>query len=86
MTPKWLPILRDLVLLAVGVVGIMHQEFSGQESPILLAVYTTLLGIPGAANVLAIIKTQVGGSGQSSSLPPASSAASSPLSKPSGSE
>jgi hypothetical protein len=74
VTPRWLGILRDLVCLAAGITGIMHQEFSGQASPLLLAVYTSLLGIPGAANALAILRGTGGGSPPSSSRSPAPSA------------
>jgi hypothetical protein len=66
VSPRWFVILRDLSLLVTGVIGILHQEFTGQASPLLLAVYTSLLGIPGAANVIAILR------GTSSSPPPPS--------------
>lgn len=68
-TSKWFVILRDFVLLAVGVFGILHQEITGQANPLLLATYTTLLGIPGAANALSILlrNNGNGGSGQSGS-------------------
>ena len=82
-SPRWFVILRDLSCLVVGLVGILHQEFTGQASPLLLATYTTLLGVPGAANVLAILKGTGGGSSPSPSQQPASSPASPPSSTPS---
>lgn len=81
VTPRWFSILRDLALLVVGLVGILHQEFTGQANPLLLATYTTLLGIPGAANVIAILRGTGGGTPPSPSPPPASSAESSPSSR-----
>lgn len=72
VSPRWFVILRDLSCLIVGLVGILHQEFTGTADPLLLATYTTLLGIPGAANVLAILKGTGGGTPPSSSPPPAS--------------
>lgn len=66
-TSTWFAVLRDVTLLALGVFGILHQELTGQANPALLAVYTALLGIPGAANVIAIIRNGNGGSGPSSS-------------------
>lgn len=72
-TPKWFVVLRDLALLAVGIFGILHQEITGEASPLLLAVYTTLLGIPGAANALAILKGTTGGGGSTPEQPRESS-------------
>ena len=65
-TQKWLLILRDLSLLAVGVIGLLHQEFTGQANPWLLGVYTAILGVPGAANVIAILKNTDTGNGDGS--------------------
>jgi len=68
LTPKWFVILRDVTLLVVGVFGLLHQELTGQANPYLLGVYTTLLGIPGAANAIALLKST--GSGESTHSPP----------------
>jgi hypothetical protein len=45
-------VVRDLVLLAVGSFGVVHEELTGSASVPLLVVYTTMLGIPGAAGAL----------------------------------
>lgn len=72
-TSKWFIILRDLLLLGLGVFGILHQELTGNANALLLAVYTTLLGIPGAANLYAIVRsTSSGASPPSAPQPPAS--------------
>jgi uncharacterized membrane protein HdeD (DUF308 family) len=68
-TPRWLVVLRDVVLLLVGVFGILHQEITGQANPLLLGVYTTLLGIPGATSALALLKG-TGSGGTTPSEPP----------------
>lgn len=81
VTPRWFVILRDLSCLAVGLIGILHQEFTGTASPVLLATYTTLLGIPGAANVIAILKGSGGGTPRSGARSPESSAESAPSSR-----
>lgn len=73
LTPKWFVILRDVALLAVGVFGLLHQELTGQANPLLLGVYTTLLGIPGAASAIALLRsTGNGGSPPSPSVEPSS--------------
>lgn len=84
VSPRWFVILRDLSCLIVGLIGILHQEFTGTADPLLLATYTTLLGIPGAANVLAILKG--GGTPPSSSPPPGSPVVSRRSSKRAGGE
>lgn len=71
-TQKWLVVLRDLLLLAVGIFGLLHQEITGEANPWLLAVYTAILGVPGAANILSILKST--GSGESLQSSPPSAA------------
>ncbi len=56
---------RDLQLLGVGTFGVLHEELSGHTSIPLLVVYTTMLGIPGAAATLWLGRT-----GSASSPPP----------------
>jgi hypothetical protein len=75
---------RDFGLLFLGIGGIIHQEWTGRPLPALLAVYTTLLGIPGAAALLALLKRPATGTTTSlpASAPPASSQASPPSSTP----
>lgn len=77
-TPRWFVVFRDLLLLGLGVFGILHQELTGQPEPALLVVYTTLLGIPGAANVLSILKSTTVAGASSSSRPPESQPPSGP--------
>lgn len=50
---------RDAVFLILGVSGIAFQQITGEVNAILLGVYLTLLGIPGVANGLWLLK-QVG--------------------------
>lgn len=45
-------VIRDVLCLAVGVFGILHQEITGSVQGELLLVYTALLGIPGAIGLL----------------------------------
>lgn len=63
--PAWATVLRDLLLLAIGSFGILHEELTGQASIPLLVVYTTLMGVPGAAATLWLGRT-----GSPSSSPP----------------
>ncbi len=81
LSPRWFVILRDLACLVTGLIGILHQEFTGTADPLLLATYTALLGVPGAANVLAILKGTGGGTPPSPSPPPASPVESPPSSR-----
>lgn len=45
---------RDLALFVIGAGGIIHQEVTNQVKPELLAVYTVLLGIPGAIGLASL--------------------------------
>lgn len=56
-------VLRDLVLLAIGSFGILYQLLTGHTDPMLLVVFTSMLGIPGVANAFWLLK-------QSGELPP----------------
>lgn len=47
-----LTIVRDVLFLLWGFGGIAYQQLTGQVNPWLLAVYTTMLGIPGAIGLL----------------------------------
>jgi hypothetical protein len=47
---------RDIALTLIGIAGILHQELVGPVKPELLIVYTTLLGIPGAANMIGLLR------------------------------
>lgn len=46
---------KDLGLIALGMWGIWHQEHTGKVQGELLIVYTVILGIPTATNVLALL-------------------------------
>jgi hypothetical protein len=46
---------KDLGLIALGMWGIWHQEHTGEVRGELLIVYTVILGIPTATNVLALL-------------------------------
>lgn len=43
---------RDVGFLVVGFGGVIFQQVTGRVNPWLLAVYTTMLGIPGAIGLL----------------------------------
>lgn len=43
---------RDVGFLLIGFGGVVYQQISGNVNPWLLAVYTTMLGIPGAIGLL----------------------------------
>lgn len=64
-------VLRDLGCIAVGVYGVLHQEVTGHVNGELLAVYTTLLGVPGAIGLAQLLLgravTGPGGTTESSS-------------------
>jgi hypothetical protein len=47
---------RDVALTLIGIAGILHQELVGPVKPELLIVYTTLLGIPGTANLIGLAR------------------------------
>ena len=42
----WYALARDFVLTVAALIGIIHQEVSGVESPTLLVVYSAMLGLP----------------------------------------
>jgi hypothetical protein len=75
-----LKIARDFGCLMTGIGGIVHQEYTGHPLPALLAVYTTLLGIPGAAALLALLRRPTTDGPSPSSAPAVSQSASPPLS------
>ena len=71
---------KDVGLIALGMWGIWHQEHTGEVRGELLIVYTVILGIPTATNILALLHgsrrisdddttSQPSGSRASSSLP-----------------
>ena len=49
-------VLRDLVLLGLGVFVVLHQELTGQVRPELLLVATTLLGLPGTIGLVQLFR------------------------------
>lgn len=71
---RWFPVMRDVVLLTGGVLGIAFQTLTGDVNPLLLAVFTTMLGIPGVTNGLWLLRNGAeqqlhGAQEQHSSLP-----------------
>lgn len=63
---------RDLTLTVFALGGILHQELYGPVKWELLLVYTTVLSVPGVANILALRSgSGIGGSPQPQ--PPAGS-------------
>jgi hypothetical protein len=49
-------VIRDLVLLAVGVFGIIHQEITGHVNLDLLVLYGALIGTPGAVGAVQLLR------------------------------
>ncbi|HEY7043260.1 MAG TPA: hypothetical protein VH419_06290, partial [Nocardioidaceae bacterium] len=74
--------IRDVGFLVVGFGGVIYQQLTGKVNPWLLAVFTTMLGIPGAIGLLQLR----GGSGKqtvpTTPSPPSSSPSSSSPSPP----
>lgn len=72
---------RDVGFLVVGFGGVIYQQLTGRVNPWLLAVFTTMLGIPGAIGLL-----QLRGLGRpidrTTPSPPSSSPSSSSPSQP----
>jgi len=66
-------VVRDAGFLLVGFGGVIYQQVTGDVNPWLLAVYTTMLGIPGAIGLLQLRGSRV-------TPPTASSSSSSPAS------
>jgi hypothetical protein len=50
-------VVRDVLCLAVGLGGIIHQEVTGHVSPELLIMYAVLIGTPGT---LALVSLRLG--------------------------
>ena len=74
-TQALLTIARDAGFLLVGFGGVIFQQVTGNVNPWLLAVYTTMLGIPGALSVL-----QLRGTGKPATPPTPGSSQPSPSS------
>lgn len=70
-------VVRDLVLLGVGSWGIVYQQLQGVINVPLLAIYTVLVGVPGAAGVLKLLRN-VPIDPVSSQPPPSSSSTAAP--------
>lgn len=70
---------RDVILMLIGAVGIIHQEFVGPVKIELLALYGALLGVPGAANAYALIQTARAARSEPATDSPPSPSAQSPL-------
>lgn len=75
--PALVTIFRDIALTVIGLGGIVHQELVGPVKWQLLVVYTTILGIPGAANIVAVLRSSAVSTATASppspSQPPSSS-------------
>jgi len=79
---------KDIGLVGLGMWGIWHQEHTGKVELPLLIVYTVILGIPTATNVLGLLSglrhtstsqhtSSLSPSDSSPSLPPSGSSSSS---------
>lgn len=49
-------VFRDLLLLVFGLAGIGYQQVSGDVNFVLLAVFTTMTGIPGLINLIPLLR------------------------------
>ena len=56
--PGILTLVRDLVLLAVGAFGIVHEELTATANPYLLSVYVLIVGAPAAAHLSRLLPTR----------------------------
>lgn len=63
-TPPWLVVLRDVVCLALGVWGVIHEELSGKADLGRLAFFAGLMVAPAA--LAAVWLAQSGTAGSSS--------------------
>jgi hypothetical protein len=61
-------IIRDVLLFAGGMAGVGYQTVTGEVNYGLLAVFTTMLGIPGLTNLISLTR------GSATKLPPSPSA------------
>jgi hypothetical protein len=73
--------IRDSLLLAGGLLGIGFQQITGKTDPLLIGVYMTMLGLPGVAGVISLVRSS-GPSSQSSAPSPPSPLPSSPYKEP----
>lgn len=71
-SPGWYVLLRDLVALGLGAFIVVHQTINNYSNYPLLGVATVLLGFPGAANLLWVVKNS-GTGGQLQERPPSDS-------------
>lgn len=53
---KAVSVTRDLVLLVFGLSGIAYQQVTGEVNFVLLAIFTTMTGIPGLVNLLPLLR------------------------------
>jgi hypothetical protein len=57
VTPqKIFAVCRDLCCLGLGIFGVAHQEITGHVNLDLLALYTVLLGTPGAVGLVQLLR------------------------------
>lgn len=67
---------RDIVLLMFGLAGIAYQQVTGEVNFVLLAIFSTMTGIPGFVNLLPLLRGSATGSQSSqpaSTSPPTDS-------------
>lgn len=48
--------LKRWLLLLVGLVGIGYQQYTGEVNSFLLLVFTSMVGVPGIAEIISLIK------------------------------
>lgn len=80
-TPPWVIVVRDLVCLAIGVWGVIHEELSGKADLTRLGFFAVLMVSPGILATL-WLAMQSGIGGPSSPPPAEPSPSPSPSSSP----
>lgn len=71
-------VVKDLVLFAVGLGGIIYQLLTGNVNIWLLMVFVTMTGMPGLTSLLALFKSGLPTGSQLPSAPPTASDSDSP--------
>lgn len=74
-------IVKDVVLFATGLSGIVYQQLTGRVDEALLLVFTVMVGLPGAI-ALWTLKSSSSTASSSSSSPPSPQRSDSPSSSP----
>lgn len=72
--PSRFVVVKDALLLGVGLGGIVYQTVTGDVNPILTGVFMAMLGLPGVSGVISAVRSTT----PPSSPPPAQQSSSQP--------